>query len=218
MITSNRIEKLHQTIQAYVAIFVLWGIYRLVFRLPEEIEETILKPLVFIGTVLLVVRPKNRLKFWFEIWGQGDWLKALGYGLLFGLGYVLLYGISSFLSFGNLEFGRMVFGRLWPTFFGLGILTAIWEEWTFAGYILKQLRAVFKRVWAARLTTAFLFTMIHFPILAFWYKFTDGVLLFQLLLLFILGVGNTILMEKTDNLLAPIISHALWGIALFLFR
>lgn len=209
---------LHRAMKAYTIIFVLWGLYRLIFRLPEEIEETFLKPLVFVGAILFVERPKKAVKFFLEVWGHGKWLPSMFLGLTFGLIYVAFYGISSVLTFGKLEFGSDVVGSMWGSFLGISLVTAIWEEWVFPGYMLRTFNAAFHGAWTARVTTAFLFASVHVPILLFWYKFTPGVMLFQFGLLFLLGIGNTILMGLTKNLLAPVLSHALWGVAIFLFR
>lgn len=215
---TSTFDRLHRVVKVYVVVFVFWGIYRLVFRLPEIIEETFFKPLVFVGTVLVVERPKRWDRFFVEVWGRGDWAKALGLGLGFGLVYLMFYGLSSFLAFGRLQVGSPLADELWSSFVSLGLLTAVWEEWLFAGYLFGQLRRILKSPMSARLITATLFALIHFPILAFGYKFTGTTLGFQLLLLAVLGFSNTILIGFSKNLLAPIASHALWGVAIFLFR
>ena len=215
---TKTLREIHQVVKAYAVIFVFWGLYRIIFRLPEELEETFLKPLVFVGAVMFVERPAGIGQYFLDVWGRGHWLKALAGGWFFGLGYVIFYALASLLAFTKLEFSSELNSQTWMSLVGIGTLTAIWEEWTFSGYILKKLSAVSKSPWLPRLVTSFLFALIHLPILVFWYKFTGGVVLFQLVLLFILGVGNTILMGFSKNLLAPIISHILWGIAIFLFR
>jgi len=213
----RRFNKLHSAFQVYAAVFVLWGIYRLVFRLPEEVEETFLKPIVFVGIVMLIEKPKNWLKYFIEIWGSGDWIRSAGWGLLFGFGYIVVYGFSSFLSFGNLQLGELTASSI-LAFTLIGILTSIWEEWLFPGYIFNHIKADIKNIWSARLSTAAMFALVHSPILIFWYKFSLQTVIFQLMMLFILGTGNVILKEKFKNLIAPVISHFGWGLAVFLFR
>ncbi|GEM_PF-724983 len=217
MFFSPRFNKLHSAFKVYAVVFVLWGIYRLVFRLPEEVEETFLKPIVFVGVAMLIEKPKNWLKYFMEVWGSGDWVRASGWGLLFGLGYIVVYGFSSFLSFGNLQLGELT-GSSILAFTLIGILTSIWEEWLFPGYIFSQIKADIKGVWPARLLTAGMFALVHSPILIFWYKFAPQTVIFQLAMLFILGTGNVILKEKLKNLIAPVVSHFGWGLAIFLFR
>lgn len=213
----RRFNKLHSAFKVYAAVFVLWGIYRLVFRLPEEVEETFLKPIVFVGIAMLIEKPKNWLKYFMEVWGRGDWVKASGWGLLFGLGYVAVYGFSSFLSFGSLQLGELTGGSI-MAFILIGILTSVWEEWLFPGYVFSHIKADVKGVWLPRLLTAAMFAAVHSPILIFWYKYAPQTVVFQLTMLFILGTGNVILKEKFKNLIAPVVSHFGWGLAIFLFR
>lgn len=214
----SRLTHLHSAIKAYAIVFVFWGLYRLVFRLPEAIEETILKPIVFVGSVFLVERPRRWDKYFLTVWGAGDWFKSLFLGLGFGLLYIIFYGFASFLSFGKLQLGSELANNLWASFIGLGIVTAVWEEWLFSGYIFSELKKFIVSPMTARIITALLFAMIHLPILAFGYKFTGTTLIFQLVLLSVLGLGNTILIGFSKNLLAPIVAHTLWGVAIYLFR
>ncbi|MEK7111006.1 MAG: CPBP family intramembrane glutamic endopeptidase [Patescibacteria group bacterium] len=213
----RRFNKLHSALKVYAGVFVVWGMYRLVFRLPEEIEETFLKPLVFVGIAILTEKPKSWLKYFSEIWGRGDWLTASGWGLLFALGYVVVYGFSSLLSFGSLSLGELN-GNTIFSFVLIGILTSVWEEWLFSGYILSHIKADIKGVWRPMLITASMFATVHLPILVIWHKFAPQTVVFQLIMLLILGTGNAFLMGKTKNLIAPVISHFGWGLAIFLFR
>lgn len=210
-------SKLHQGLKVYAGVFAVWGMYRLLFRLPEEIEETFLKPLVFVGIAILMEKPKSWVKYFSEIWGKGDWLTASGWGLLFALGYVVVYGFSSFLSFGSLQQGELGSNTI-LSFILIGILTSVWEEWLFSGYILSHIKADIKGVWRPILTTASMFAAVHLPILVMWHKFTPQTVVFQSIMLLILGTGNAYLMSKSKNLLAPVISHFGWGLAIFLFR
>jgi len=217
MLFSNPIDRLHRLIQSFVYIFVVWGLYRLIFRLPEPIEEIIFKPLVFVGAVILVERPKSWQKFFWEIWGAGDWVRAAFFGLLLGIAYMVFYAAAGLISAGGLILESAPAGQSWELFLGLGLVTAVWEEWTFTGYILKGLSQIMSNKWLARSLTAALFALVHLPALIFWHKFTGSVIGFQLFSLMVLGFGNAILMGYSKNLLAPIISHTLWGAAIFLF-
>lgn len=217
MLFQNPLDRLHRLTQSFVYIFVVWGLYRLIFRLPEPIEEIIFKPLVFVGAVMLVERPKSWQKYFIEIWGKGDLVKAAFLGLLLGIGYIVLYAVSSFISAAGLTLQPAPGGQSWLVFLGLGVVTAVWEEWAFTGYILSGLSRILSNKWLARAAVAALFALVHLPALIFWHKFTGSILGFQLFGLMALGFGNALLMAYSKNLLAPIISHTLWGAAIFLF-
>lgn len=75
----------------------------------------------------------------------------------------------------------------------LGIIPAICEELLFRGIIFQGLRERFKSL-SSVLLTALLFALMHQSITQFIYPF-------------ILGVVLTIVMDKTNNLLYPIIIH-----------
>lgn len=211
-------NNLHRVVKAYVLLFILWGVYRLLIRLPAEIEETLLKPLVFVGSVFLVERPRSKIQFFRDRWGNGDSMRAIILGTAVGVGYFVLYAIASIVSFGSLVVGSQTSHALWLSVLFPGVLTSIWEEWVFTGYFLSEFQKVLRNPWAARLLTSGLFTLTYLPILFFWYQFTGSVLLFQILTLFMLGFINATLMGISMNLLAPILSHTLWGIAVVLMR
>lgn len=213
----RRFNKLHSALRVYAGVFAVWGMYRLLFRLPEEIEETFLKPLAFVGIAILTEKPKSWVKYFSDIWGRGDWLAASGLGLLFALGYVAAYGFSSFLSFGSLSFGELGGNAVLP-FILIGILTSVWEEWLFSGYVLSHIKADIKGVWLPMLMTASMFAAVHLPVLVIWHKFAPQTVIFQLIMLLILGTGNAYLMLRSGNLIAPVISHFGWGLAVFLFK
>src|SRR3989344_8052758 len=44
----GKILELHDVVSVYTTILVVWGFYRLLFRLPEWVEELFLKPVVFL--------------------------------------------------------------------------------------------------------------------------------------------------------------------------
>lgn len=209
---------LHRVVKAYIFLFMLWGVYRLLIRLPAEIEETVLKPLVFVGSVLWVERPRSVVTFFRGRWGNGDSVRAIMLGTAVGLWYFVLYAIASIISFGSIQVGSETSHALWLSVLFPGVLTSIWEEWTFTGYFLGEFQKILRNPWTARFVTSGLFTLTYLPILLFWYQFTGSVLLFQVLTIFVLGFVNATLMGVSKNLLAPILSHTFWGLAVVLMR
>lgn len=212
------VDHLHRVVKAYVLLFMFWGVYRLLIRLPAEIEETVLKPLVFVGSVLWVERPRSAVAFFRERWGNGDSLRAIMLGTAVGVGYLALYAIASIVSFGSLRVGSQTSHALWLSVLFPGVLTSIWEEWAFTGYFLGEFGKILRHPWISRLLASGLFTLTYLPILLFWYQFTGSVLLFQALTMFVLGFVNATLMAVSKNLLAPVLSHTLWGVAVVLMR
>lgn len=204
----------------YVVIFVLWGLYRLLFRFPVYIEELLFKPLVFFPPVFSILTGEDRRGRLFGSFGfQKEGLAlAIYYGLTLGVVYLLA------VRLGNLVFSPGTFDlgfslpplRLLGTL-GISLVTAFWEQLVFSGFILLRLRAAFADEWLSVGGTASLFMFLHLPILVTESGGSFLVVAIQLLLFFLVGFGNAVLMLRTRNILAPILSHTFWSMALTLF-
>jgi membrane protease YdiL (CAAX protease family) len=101
---------------------------------------------------------------------------------------------------------------------GLGLVTAITEELVFSGYIFQKILHTNGSFWSSAILTAILFAVIHIPISIFVHNYNLVELISYLWLVVLVMMGNTWLMWKTNNVAAPILSHWLWGVAIFLFR
>jgi membrane protease YdiL (CAAX protease family) len=217
----HKIFILRRTLMVYVVIFVLWGLYRLLFRFPAFVEELFFKPLVFLPALFSVLLGEG--KGWRGLlrafgFRKGGITLSIYYGLTLGAVYVLA------ASLGNLVFSReMVIPGFsiepWRLFSlsGLSLVTAFWEQIVFSGFILLRFMRVFEDEWSSVGLTSLLFTLLHLPIL--WLD-ADARLVFiiiQLLLFFLVGFGNAVLMLRTRNILAPILSHTFWALAVGLF-
>lgn len=212
---------LHDLVRLYVYVVIFWGFYRVLFRLPIEIEELILKPLVFVVPVLLRIRTDG--KTWTErLESIGITWKNLFAGLAFGLSlgvfYLFVGRLGQLFRFGNAgaAYGASIDNPV--NVIVLALATAISEELLFVGYLLPRLVKVWKNEWWATLVVAAAFGLIHIPILVFSYGLGAGLVIGQWLMLLVLGFGNAVLMLRIKNLAAPVLSHTLWGIAVLLFR
>lgn len=215
------IEILRRTIMVYAVIFVLWGLYRLLFRFPAFIEEFFLKPLVFLPPVFSVLGSEGKQ-------GKALW-KALGFsrlglsaalyfGLTLGVVYMLAVRLGGFVSAGRqVVSGLSVSGFDFVNIFSLSLLTAFWEQIVFSGFVLLRLRRVFGSEWSSVSLTAILYTLLHLPVLWLESEFGFHFILIELILFFFVGFGNSVLMLRTRNIIAPILSHTFWAMALSLF-
>jgi len=68
------------------------------------------------------------------------------------------------------------------------------------------------------LVTALMAALIHVPIAVFVLNYSMVQLAGYLLLVVLVSIGNTWVMSKSKNVLAPIMSHWLWGVAVYAFR
>lgn len=212
----RRMTDLHQVLAVYTFVFLVWGIYRQLFRLPEAFEETVLKFLVFGVPVFFVVLVKEKGKL--EDLGMvtKGMVASLYFGLLFGLWLAVAGNVVAFLRDGGIGFnpdiGVAEFGNLML----LGLVTAFWEQLFFMGYMLPRVMANLRHELISVLVVAILFAVIHLPI-----QIAQDVELSQLfirfVLLFTLGFGNGVLYLRFRNLIAPIFSHLAWGSVIYLF-
>ncbi len=211
---------LHDLVSFYVYLLIVWGFYRILFRLPTEVEEFFLKPLVFLLPVAMRIRTDG--KNWSErLASVGITWKNLFAGLAFGLSlgvfYLFVGRMGQFFRFGGASpYGAVPEQPL--TVVLLAIATAFSEELVFVGYLLPRLEHLWKNEWKSATLVALMFGAIHIPILVFSYQFSLPLVIGQFLLTFVLGFGNCVLMLRLKNIAAPILSHALWGMAVLLFR
>lgn len=209
----------HRVIGLYVFVLLTWGLYRLLFRFPVWFEESVLKALVFGMPVLWLALRRDGWKFT-HLGFTGERLFSsvyLGLGLGVFLGF--LGQIGNIIRHGGIELSS--FGLTSESLGGfllLALVTAFWEELLFVGYILQRLEAVIADEWLRSSLVAGLFAFLHVPSLLFVQKVTFAQGVVYLVLLFTVGLGNSILMLRTRNLAAPILTHALWGVTVYLFR
>ncbi len=201
----------------FTFILLFWGFYRLIFKLPDEVEELVIKPIIWIVPVLILThREKNNLE------SIGITFKnlfpavyaSLALGSLFAIEGVVVnhlkYGCLNFKA--NLGTGDILLSL------GISFATAISEEIVFRGYIFTRVWQALNSEWKANLITSIGWTVIHVPITIFVNKLPPlqaGVYLF---LTFIFGVGSAILYGRTKNITSSIFLHVLWEWPIMLFR
>ena len=214
--------RLHDLFRFYILLLIIWGFYRTLFRFPDWIEELILKPLIFVVPVIVKIKAEG--KNWKErLEGVGITWKnlfaALAFGLSLGVFYLFVGRMGEFFRFGGTvgnPYGSPLGNPL--LIIVLAFATAFSEELVFMGYLLPRLQKEWKDEWKSTTAVAVMFAVIHMPILIFGFRFPISLIVGQFLLIFILGFGNSILMLRLKNVAAPVLSHALWGIAVLLFR
>ena len=83
-------KELERVFGYWAFLFIVWGLYRFLFRLPEEIEEGILKPLIWLGPLFWLVGTKeNRPIFSSLGFSRKNILSSCYWGI--GLGAILTF-------------------------------------------------------------------------------------------------------------------------------
>jgi hypothetical protein len=203
----------------YLVIFIVWGLYRYLFRLPTVFEELVLKGLVFGGSIAWVAY-KNR-------WNASDLgirvqelSSSVRWGLLTGVAVGLVGQIGNIVRHkGMLTMNYGLEGEALGTFLLLSIVTAFWEQLVFSGYMLMRLKPLISDEWMRSWVVAFLFVLIHIPALLITSGIHGGgLLILSLILLLLMQLGANLLFYRFNNLAAPILAQALWGVTIYLFR
>jgi len=217
----GKILELHDVVSVYMVILLVWGFYRLLFRLPEWVEELFLKPVVWLLPVARRVVKEEHESIKARLASVGVTTKNLGaavaLGLALGVFYLFVGRIGMMARSGQVSapnLGGMANSPI--LIIVLALATAIAEQLVFMGYILPRLVEVWQHEWRAAITTAVLFGIVHLPILIFGYQLPLQAVAGQFVLVLLLGLGNSMVMLRVKNVVTPILSHALWGLAVLL--
>jgi len=209
--------KLKRVIVFYAFLFVTWGFYRFLFQFPEEVEELIIKPLVWLGPIVLISK-KEKLKL-SDLGFRGDNFFAVVYFML-TLGFLFSIAALSvnFLKYERLNFGARLGEGVFLTSLTLSFVTAFSEEIAFRGYIFGRTLKYLKNEWLANFLTSAGWVLIHLPVAVFNWKLATGDILLFLILISTFSVGATFVYARTKNIAGPILLHVLWQWPIILFR
>ncbi|MCL4387037.1 CPBP family intramembrane metalloprotease [Patescibacteria group bacterium] len=207
----------HTTILA-TYLLIVWGFYRLLFfKLPEDVEELIIKPLVWLVPVFILLR-KEKL----GLSSIGVTSKNIFPSIYLSLALGVVFAIEGFLiniiKYKGIDFSANIGNNplLWALVISLA--TAVSEELTFRGYIFGRIwSALGSELWANFLTS-FLWALIHIPIAIFWWKLNLAGTIGLLTLTTIFGIGSAIIYARTKNILASVLLHLFWEWPIILFR
>jgi membrane protease YdiL (CAAX protease family) len=105
----------------------------------------------------------------------------------------------------------------WLDVVGIGLVTAVTEEVVFSGYLLQKIKGFVVSEWMAITLTGLGFALLHLPIAIFVYGYGGGEMLGFLVVIMLMAMGNYWVMMRTRNVIAPILSHWWWGVAIYMF-
>lgn len=199
-------------------IIVVWGFYRFLFQFPDQIEELVIKPILWLVPILYLIFQKENqnlssLGFTFKNLFPAVYF-SIGLGAVFVIGGVL----TNFLKYGSLNFAANIGNLPLLASFGLSFATAFSEEVAFRGYVFSRLWTVLKDEIPANFITTILWTIVHVPIAFFVWKLDLPAGLIYLGLTAIFGLGSSFVFARTKNIWGSIFLHVLWEWPIILFR
>ena len=185
--------------------------------MPEEIEELFIKPAVWLGATIYLVK-KEKSSFSSLGITSKNLFPAIYLSLALGALFVIEGLVVNFVKYGSLNFAANIGQKPLFAALGLSFATAISEEITFRGYIFNRVwKALGNEVWA-NLSTSLLWALIHVPVTIFVWKLSLGAALVYLLLTTIFGIGSAFVFARTKNVASSIFLHVLWEWPIILFR
>jgi len=198
-------------------LVIVWAFYRFLFKLPDDVEELFIKPLVWL------------LPLYFMIRKEGLGLSSLGLSfknlfptvyLSLGLGAVFVIAgvVTNYLKYGSLNFAANLGSLPFFASLGLSFATAFSEEISFRGYIFNRLMYALQNELVANLINVGLWTAVHVPIAFFVWELSLSAGIVYLFLTALFGFGSAFLFARTKNVWGSIFLHVLWEWPIILFR
>lgn len=213
----NKVNIVKNVTKYATFLVVFWGFYRFLFKFPDEIEELIIKPLVWLIPILYFSNKEklglSSLGITFTNLFQSVYL-SLGLGSVF----VIVALIANYFKYGFLNFGANIGNLPLMASLGLSFATSFSEEIAFRGYIFGRLLSVLKDDLKANLVQTAVWTIIHIPIAFFVWKLNLTAGFIYLFLTALFGYGSALIYGKTKNIFGSIFLHVLWEWPIILFR
>ena len=219
----NKTAQLKHVISYYAFLLVVWGFFRALIRLPEPIEELVLKPLIWILPLVFVLKK------------EGGGLESLGWttkGLLKSIFYIVIAGGLIYegvvISLGLIFEDNLDKINLFTSFgahkdvllsgLALSVVTAVIEETVFRGFIFNRLNKIFNNELFANVVSSVAWVLIHMPIFIFVYKLSPDNLVFRGLLSTVFAVASAYLFARTKNIVPSVFLHIFWPWVLILLK
>ena len=215
MVAKTTIIK-HVTVYS-VFLILIWAFYRFLFQLPDQIEELVIKPVLWLAPLIWLQKKEG-----FGLSSLGLTFKNLfpAIYLSIGLGAIFVAEglLTNFLKYGGFHFGANLGSTPFLASLGLSFATAFSEETAFRGYIFGRLLITLKSELSANVIQTLLWTVIHIPIAFFIWGYTLPQGIIYLILTAIFGLGSAFIFARTKNIAGSILLHVLWEWPIILFR
>jgi len=189
----------------------------MLFKLPEEVEELLIKPVLWLVPVAYFVRKERG-----SLASLGITLKNLFPALYFALALGIIFAIEgaliNFIRYDEANFSANLGQNSFIFALGLSFVTAISEEITFRGYLFNRIWHVLDNEWKANIITSLFWALTHVPVAIFWWELNLSGIIIYLFLTVIFGIGSAFVFAKTKNVASSVLLHVLWSWPIVLFR
>jgi membrane protease YdiL (CAAX protease family) len=198
-------------------LVLVWAFYRFLFQLPDNVEELVVKPILWLLPVFWLTNKEgfrlSSLGITFKNFFSSIYL-SIGLGTIFVAEGLL----ANFLKYGYFNFGANIGSMSLMASLGLSFATAISEETAFRGYIFGRLLLTLKSETMANGVQSLLWTAIHIPIAFFVWGYTLPQGIAYLFVTMLFGFGSAFIFARTKNVAGSVLLHVLWEWPIILFR
>lgn len=200
-------------------ILILWSLYRWQVRLPEWIDELLIKPLLFVLPVILFVylyekKPLTSLGLSFTAFVR-DLYIGFGFGVLFAVEGIA----ANLIKHGTISLAPVI--TITPVILLIYMLVslagAFCEEILIRGFFYTRLRESYQNKIKALFMSTVMYFFLLIPIIFTRLSLTIPTLLVFLITNIIISVANTYLFEETKSITAPTLVHAFWNLTVLLY-
>ncbi len=215
---TTRSQSLEPVYQLWGWILLAWALYRYFLRLPEWVDELIVKPLVFVVPVLWYVRKKEKKR----LGSLGVTAKNFFPSVYIGLAVGFLFALEG-IAANAIKYGRLTitpiraFEQYGFFLIVLSLATAFWEELLSRGFFFNRIVEKTKNLLKASIVSTAMFVALHVPILLTTLKLQGMTLVLFFFTNIVLGIANSLLFYTTGSLVAPILVHLFWNMTVALY-
>jgi membrane protease YdiL (CAAX protease family) len=198
-------------------LIIIWAFYRFLFKFPDEVEEMVVKPVLWLLPLIYFVRKEKG-----NLGTIGITFKNLFPAIYLSLGlgsvFVIEALLTNYLKYGHLNFAANIGSLPLLSSLGLSFATAFSEETAFRGYVFSRLSSVINSELIANLIQTIAWTGIHVPIAFFIWHYTLPQAIIYLSITAIFGLGSAFIFGRTKNVFGSVLLHVLWEWPIILFR
>lgn len=198
-------------------LLVVWGFYRFIFKLPEEVEDFLIKPALWLIPVFwLINKEKSKLTsvgITFKNLFQSIYLS-----LALGVFFVFVGVLTNLAKYQSINFTDDIGGTSFMTALLLSLATGVTEEITFRGYIFNRVWHGLGDEWKANYIVSIVWALVHIPVALLWWKMDLPGTVGILILITMFGIGSSYIFARTKNVASSILLHMLWSWPIILFR
>lgn len=198
----------------YLTVLVLWTLYRFFFRLPEWVDEVLIKPIIFILIPLNLFYMRRLPGFEKRANVVNDILLGIGLSFFFAFAAIYAniqkYGVFSSQPILPLAGSGIIIYLL------LSLITSFSEEEFGRGMLFSSLKSKIG-VFSGALLSSILMMGLYLPIVFTVLNLSGLTLMVYFFSIFLLSFVNCFVYENRKSLILPILIHTFWNMSIALF-